>query len=124
MPEFPLDIDLGLLAEQLKREIAARELSLRGAATEIGCSPTTLARLLTGSKTPNAPDTRTLLQAVNWLGKSIGDFAKTRVPETSTIADVVVHLRALRELSEKDKDALVAIIRAAHDAYRLRSKKG
>ena len=124
MPEFPLDIDLGLLAEQLKREIAARELSLRGAATEIGCSPTTLARLLTGSNTPNSPDTKTLLQAVNWLGKSIGDFAKTRVPETSTIADVVVHLRALPELSEKDKDALVAIIRAAHDAYRLRSKKG
>jgi transcriptional regulator with XRE-family HTH domain len=124
MPEFPLDIDLDLLAEQLEREISARELSLRGAATEIGCSPTTLARLLTGSKTRNSPDTKTLLQAVNWLGKSIGDFAKTRVPETSTIADVVVHLRALPELSETDKDALVAMVRALHDAYRLQSKKG
>ncbi len=124
MPEHPLDIDLDLLAEQLEREIAARELSLRAAANAIGCSPTTLARLLTGSKTPNSPDTKTLLQAVNWLGKSISDFAKTRVPETSTIADVVVHLRALPELSNADKDALVAMVRAFHDAYRLQSKKG
>ena len=32
--------------------------------------------------------------------------------------------RSLPELDATDKDALVAIIRAAHDAYRLRAKKG
>jgi len=123
MGDFPLDIDLDLLAEQLKHEMSVRKLSLRAAATQVGCSPTTLARVLTGSKTPNLPDSRTLLQVVSWLGKSITDFSKSRVPETSSIADVVVHLRALPDLSAKDKDALVAVVRAAHDAYRLRPTK-
>jgi len=124
MADYPLDIDLDLLAEQLKRELKNRDLSVRSASEQIGCSPTTLSRLLAGSETPNLPDTKTLLQTVNWLGKSISDFSKTRVPQTSTIADVVVHLRALPELSNKDKEALVAIVRAAHDQYRLRPKKG
>jgi transcriptional regulator with XRE-family HTH domain len=124
MPDFPLDVDLDLLAEQIDREINSRGLSVRTAASQIGCSPTTLSRLLMGSKTPNLPDSRTLLQTVSWLRKSISDFTKDRVPTSSTIADVVLHLRALPELDETDKDALVAIIRAAHDAYRLRSKKG
>jgi transposase-like protein len=124
MPDYPLDIDLNLLAEQLEHEIKKRDFSVRSAALEIGCSPTTLSRLLAGAETPNLPDTKTLLQAVSWLGKSINDFSKNRVPETSTIADVVVHLRALPELSNKDKEALVAIVKAAHDQYRLRPKKG
>ena len=124
MADYPLDIDLNLLAEQLKHEINRRDLSVRSASVEIGCSPTTLSRLLAGSETPNLPDTKTLLQAVSWLGKSINDFSKNRVPPTSTIADVVVHLRALPELSHKDKEALVAIVRAAHDQYRLYTKKG
>ena len=123
MPEFPLDVDLDLLAEQLDREINSRGLSLRTAASQIGCSPTTLSRLILGKKAPNLPDSRTLLQAVSWLGKSIADFAKDRAPTSSTIADVVLHLRALPELSEKDKDALVAMVRAMHDTYRLRTKK-
>jgi transcriptional regulator with XRE-family HTH domain len=123
MADYPLDIDLNLLAEQLKHEIKKRGLSVRSASVEIGCSPTTLSRLLAGSETPNLPDTKTLLQAVSWLGKSINDFSRNRVPQTSTIADVVVHLRALPELSNKDKEALVAIVKAAHDQYRLRPKK-
>lgn len=124
MVDYPLDIDLNLLAEQLKHEITKHDLSMRSASVEIGCSPTTLARLLAGSETPNLPDTKTLLQAVSWLGKSINDFSRNRVPQTSTIADVVVHLRALPELGHKDKEALVAIVKAAHDQYRLRPKKG
>jgi transcriptional regulator with XRE-family HTH domain len=124
MADYPLDIDLNLLAEQLKHEINKRDLSVRSASVEIGCSPTTLSRLLAGSETPNLPDTKTLLQTVSWLGKSINDFSRSRVPQTSSIADVVVHLRALPELSHKDKEALVAIVKAAHDQYRLRPKKG
>lgn len=124
MAHFPLDVNLDLLAEQLDREIKSRGLSVRTAASQIGCSPTTLSRLLMGSKTPNLPDSRTLLQAVSWLRKNLSDFTKDRVPTSSTIADVVVHLRALPELSDTDKDALVAMVRALHDEYRLRSKKG
>jgi transcriptional regulator with XRE-family HTH domain len=124
MADYPLDIDLNLLAEQLKHEIKKRDFSVRSAALEIGCSPTTLSRLLAGAETPNLPDTKTLLQAVSWLGRSINDFSRNRVPQTSSIADVVVHLRALPELSNKDKEALVAIVKAAHDQYRLRPKKG
>lgn len=121
---FPLHVDLNLLAEQLAREMSIRKLSLRGAADEIGCSPTTLSRLLSGARTPNLPDSKTLVQAVNWLGKNLSDFSRDKVPSSTTIADVVLHLRALPELSSKDKEALVAMVRAAHDAYRLRPKKG
>lgn len=124
MSEHPLEINLDLLAEELKAQMKGRgDMSVRAASTEIGCSPTTLARLLSGAETPNVPDSKTILQAVSWLRKSIYDFAKGRVPESSTIGDVVVHLRAVPDLNDADKDALEAMIKAAHNAYRLRSSK-
>lgn len=116
-------VDLDLLAKGLENKIREEDLSLRTAAEEIGLSPATLSRLLRGSAAPNLPDTESLFRAVSWLGKSLSDFEKGRAPSTSSLTDVEVHLRALPGLAEKDKEALVAIVRAAHDAFKLPKKK-
>jgi transcriptional regulator with XRE-family HTH domain len=119
-----LDLDLAHLARQLKAKMETENLSLRAAANEIGCSPATLSRLLMGSSAPNYPDTKNLFRAISWLGKRVGDFERGQLlskPKT-TFADVEIHLRALPGLSEKDKEALVAIVGAAYYAT-LRTKK-
>lgn len=110
-------IDLDLLAEALQAEISRRQLSLRAAAEEIGCSASTLSRLVQGSSGGTVPDTTNLIRATSWLGSSLSDFDTSTVSEGSTINNVVVHLRALPELEERDKEMLVSILRAAHDSY-------
>jgi transcriptional regulator with XRE-family HTH domain len=117
-------VDLDLLARELQNKMREEELSLRTAADEIGCSPATLSRVLRGSAAPSLPDTENLFRAVSWLGKSLSDFENGRAPSSSSFAEVELHLRALPGVAEKDKEALVAIVRAAHDAFKFRKKKG
>lgn len=121
---IPPPVDLDHLAKELQDKMRQEDLSLRAAGGEIGCSPATLSRLLRGSAAPNWPDTENLFRAVSWLGKSLSDFEKGRSPSTSSLAEVELHLRALPGVTEKDKEALVAIVRAAHDTFRHRKKKG
>jgi transcriptional regulator with XRE-family HTH domain len=109
-------IDLDLLASHLKAEMAAREVSLRSAAGEIGCSPATLSRLLKGRAAGNSPDANNLFRSVSWLGRSIADFELGERTHTSSVADVEVHLRALPGLSHDQAEALIAMVKAAHDA--------
>ena len=116
-------VNLDLLAKELAGKMEDEDLSLRTAAAEIGCSPATLSRLLKGTDTPNIPDTNNLFRAVSWLGKSISDFEEGSSPSTSSMTEVEIHLRALPGLGQKDKDALVAMVKAAHDAFKIRKKK-
>lgn len=117
-------LDLDLLAIHLKEKIRAEGLSLRTAASQIGCSPATLSRMLKGSKGGAFPESKNLVRAVSWLGKSLTDFEAAKKPITTTIADVEVHLRALPGLDDKDVEALVALVRATHEkGMGLRSKK-
>lgn len=118
-----LSLDLDLLASHLKQQMQSKNLSLRAAAEEIGCSPATLSRMLKGSSAPNMPESLSLFRAVSWLGKSITDFEKGKRPSASTLIDVEVHLRALPGLTEKDKNALVALVKAAHNAFATPPKK-
>ena len=116
MDESALDRDL--LAQYLQEKLSAEELTLRDAAPEIGCSVATLSRLLKGNAEGIQPDTTTLIKAASWVGRSISDFQKGSRPTTSNLTEVELHLRALPELSDKDKDALVAMVKAVHDAAR------
>jgi transcriptional regulator with XRE-family HTH domain len=117
-------IDLDLLATHLKRRIQQKDLSIRAAAGEIGCSATTLARLMEGSKSSNVPDFINVMRAISWLDKRVSDFEHGGPKSPTTIADVEAHLRALRDISKADAEALVAMVRAAYDAAReLRAKK-
>lgn len=116
-------IDLDLLAQHLTSKMEEEELSLRPAAEEIGCSPATLSRLLKGADAPNYPDSITLMKAASWVGKRISDF-ETGNKTPATLADVEVHLRALPGIDAGDREALVAMVRAAYDAAsKLRSPK-
>jgi transcriptional regulator with XRE-family HTH domain len=113
------------LTTHLRNEMERRDLSIRAAASEIGCSPATLARLLQGSEAPNVPDSINLIRAATWLKKSLSDFEKGRPKRTSTLADVEVHLRALPGIAKTDAEGLVAMVKAAYDAAaQLRTKKG
>ncbi len=111
-------IELDILAHALQDRMKEKGLSLRDAAGQIGCSASTLGRLLKGAAAPNVPDTSVLLKAVNWLGRRLQDFEPSRNTTPTTLADVEVHLRALPGLGERDKEALISLVRAAHDAFR------
>lgn len=117
-------VDLDRLAKELADKMREDGLKLRQAAEEIGCSPATLSRIVKGSDAESVPDTENLFRVVSWLGKSLSDFESVRTPRSSSITDVEVHLRALSGLSEKDREALVAMVRAAHDVFKVRTKKG
>lgn len=121
MRTSPLDLDR--LARDLGSKLKEDELSLRQAAEQIGCSPATLSRLLQGSAAESTADTDSLIRAVSWLGKSLGDYDSDRLPKATTMNDVEMHLRALQDLSERDREALIAVVKAAHDAYRSKEKK-
>ena len=121
MTDTPFDFrrlaaDLG---DKMKRE----NKSLREAAGEIGTSPATLGRMLKGDEIEILPDTKTLMKAVSWVGRRIADYEPASATKSSTMAEVEVHLRALPGLDERDKDVLVAMVRAAHDKFGPRRKK-
>lgn len=111
-------IDRDLLAKHLQQRIDERNLTIRDAAAKIGCSPATLTRLLKGKGADNYPDSKTLIKATSWLGRSLSDFEPGKRPKESSMAEVEVHLRALPGLTDRDRDALVAMVKAAHDAAR------
>ncbi len=118
-------IDLDLLARHLRSKMDDEGSSARAAAEQIGCSPATLSRLLKGSASDLQPDTSTLIRAASWVGKSLADFEVGAVPVETTLADVEVHLRALPGLGSTDREALVAMVRAAYDAAsQLRTPEG
>ncbi len=116
-------VDRDRLATHLRARMEDRKLSLRAAAAEIGCSAATLARMLEGSKSPNVPDTANLIRAASWVGRGLSEFEHASARSGSTIADVEVHLRAIKDLAPEDKDALIGLVKAAYEARRLRTKK-
>ena len=125
MGDGRLNLDLDRLATYLRSKMEEENLSIRTAAPKIGCSPATLARLLQGSKAENVPDSVNLMKAASWVGKRLGDFEAGKARNTSSLADVEVHLRALPGLSKADAEGLVAMVKAAYDAAaKLRAKKG
>jgi transcriptional regulator with XRE-family HTH domain len=118
-------IDRDLLAKHLQGKVEQERLSLRQAADEIGCSLATLSRLLKGSEAPSIPDSITLLKAASWLRKSIADFETgKKESDVSSLTDVELHMRALPGIAPEDREALVAMVKAAYDAaHQLRAKK-
>lgn len=121
MTDTPFDFER--LSSDLKYRMDAEEKSLRVAAEEIGTSPATLSRMLKGDGGGVQPDTKTLLKAVSWVGRRIADYEPSSAPQESSMADVEIHLRALPGLDNRDKDVLVAMVRAAHDQFGSRRKK-
>lgn len=116
------DFDLDLLASHLRNHMDSEGLSLRKSAEQVGCGAATLSRLLQGSESQTVPSGENLIRAASWLGRSLSEFESGARPDRSNLADVEVHLRALPNLSKRDAQALVGIVKAAYDSFR-RSKK-
>lgn len=115
--------DRDLLALYLERKMEERGLSLRPAAEQVGCSPATLGRLLQGSESENIPDTVNVIRAASWLGMSLSDFERGSKKRESTLADVQVHLRGLRGISDETADSIFAMVRAAYDSAAAKEKR-
>lgn len=117
MAHAPVDLDLDALAKHLKARMEERGLSIRAAASEIGCSHATLGRLLQGTKGGSTPDSVNLIRAASWVGKSLGDLSGPHATvKSSSVADVEVHLRAIPGLAKPDADAILALVKAAISA--------
>jgi transcriptional regulator with XRE-family HTH domain len=116
-------VNLDRLAGEIAAKMREGTLSLRDAALEVGCSPATLSRFLKGASAESIPDTKSLFRVLSWLGMSLSEFESGRTPTGSTLTEVELHLRALPGITGKDKDALVAMVRAAHDSFKVRAKK-
>lgn len=113
-------IDRDLLASYLRNKMDEEELSLRRAGDQIGCSPATLSRLLSGSESDYEADTATLTAAAKWLNRTLADFELGRRPSGSSLAEVEMHLHALPEITEADARAMMAVIKALYDEKRTR----
>lgn len=109
-------LDRDRLALYLTRRMDELGLTIRSAAPQIGCSSATLGRLLQGSESENVPDTVNVIRAVSWLGMSLSDFAEAADARPSTLADIEVHLRGLRGISNETADAIFAMVKAAYDS--------
>ena len=117
-------IDKDLLASHLRHRLRQEALSQRSAAAQMGCSPATLSRLLSGSASGHGADTATLAIAALWLNRSLADFDVARRPVTSSLADIKMHLLALPQFTAADVHVVMAVVEALQEIKRKnRSKK-
>lgn len=113
-------IDRDLLASYVRNKMNEEDLSLRRAAQQIGCSPATLSRLLSGSTSDYEADTATLTAVATWLKRTLADFELARRPNESSLAEVEMHLHALPHITESDVRAMMAVIKALYEDKRKR----
>lgn len=119
-----VSVDLDLLAKHLHARMEEKSLSIRAAASAIGCSHATLGRLLQGAQAASMPDSVNLIRAASWVGKSLDELTGSVTRgKTASMADVEVHLRALPGLRSDDAEAIVAMVKAAYGAAAKRPPK-
>jgi transcriptional regulator with XRE-family HTH domain len=109
-----------LLASYLRNKMNEQELSLRRASEQIGCSPATLSRLMSGAASEYEADTATLTAATKWLNRTLADFELEKRPSETSLAEVEMHLHALPHVSEADVRAMMAVITTLYDEKRKR----
>jgi transcriptional regulator with XRE-family HTH domain len=116
----PMLIDRDLLASYLRNKMNEERISLRKAAEFMGTSPATLSRLLSGGDSQYTADTSTLNAAAAWLKRSLSDFESTRrpSPDSSSLAQVEMHLHALPDITDADARAMMAVIQTLYEQKR------
>jgi transcriptional regulator with XRE-family HTH domain len=129
-PEAIIDpVDLG---DRVRAKRRSRKLTIREAAKEIGVSAPTVSRVERGS---HLPDRRNLLRLARWASVRIDPVLHTDTrrmrnalvhdPGATTTEAVELHLRADKNLSRDDAEALAEMFRLAYEALsgrRPRSK--
>jgi transcriptional regulator with XRE-family HTH domain len=116
-------IDPVALGDRVRAKRRSRNLTIREAASEIGVSAPTLSRVERGT---HLPDPRNLLRLARWAGVRIDPVLHTdsrrlrnaviHDPGASTTEAVELHLRADKNLSRDDADALAEMFRLAYQA--------
>jgi transcriptional regulator with XRE-family HTH domain len=120
-PEPIIDpVDLG---DRVRAKRRSKQLSIREAAAEIGVSAPTVSRVERGS---HLPDRQNLLRLARWAGVRIDPVLHTdsrrarnaliHDPGASTPEAVELHLRADKNLSRDDAEALAEMFRVAYEA--------
>jgi transcriptional regulator with XRE-family HTH domain len=115
-----LGIDRDLLASYLRNKMNEQQISLRKAAELMGTSPATLSRLLNGSGSEYLADTSTLSAAATWLNKPLSEFDASRrpSPNSSSLAEVEMHLHALPDITDADARSMMAVIQTLYEQKR------
>ena len=115
-------IDPVVLGDRVRAKRRSKKLNIREAAQEIGVSAPTLSRVERG----HLPERENLLRLARWAGVRIDpvlhrDARRARNvvvhhPGESTVEAVELHLRADKNLSRDDAEALSEMFRLAYDA--------
>lgn len=115
-------IDANELGRRVRAKRRSKKLSIREAAAEAHVSAPTLSRVERG----HVPEREVLLRLARWAGFRIDALlheSARRVrnvavhgPDASTIEAVELHLRADKNLSKDDAEALSEMFRLAYDA--------
>jgi transcriptional regulator with XRE-family HTH domain len=123
-------IDPVILGDRVRAKRRSRKLSIREAAQEIGVSAPTISRVERG----HLPERENLLRLARWAGVRIdpvlhADTRRARNtlvhdPSASTVEAVELHLRADKNLSRDDAEALSEMFRLAYDALSAKQARG
>jgi hypothetical protein len=110
------------LADRVRAKRRSKGLSIREAAAEANVSAPTLSRVERG----HLPERDTLLRLARWAGVRIDPVlhevarrarnAAVHGPDASTLEAVELHLRADKNLSAEDAEALSEMFRLAYSA--------
>jgi transcriptional regulator with XRE-family HTH domain len=116
-------IDAVELGDRVRAKRRGRGLSIREAALEVGVSAPTLSRIERGL---HLPERENLLKIARWAGVRMDpvlhpDARRVRNaimhdPKGSTVEAVELHLRADKDLSRDDAEALSELFRVAYEA--------
>jgi transcriptional regulator with XRE-family HTH domain len=91
-------------------------ISLRSAAAQIGVSAATLSRVEGGAYLPERDN---LFRLLDWLGLAGGEPAvEPHPPGAATMEAIELHLRADKDLSPADADAIAQMVRLAYERLR------
>jgi len=119
-PFEPADlIDRVELGDRLRAKRRSERLSIRQVAGVTGVSAATLSRVERG----HLPDTENLLRLARWAGLAIDTTSDARAQRNeavhaasaSTIEAIELHLRADKDLSRADAEALTEMFRVAYE---------
>jgi transcriptional regulator with XRE-family HTH domain len=111
-------IDASELASRLRARRRDRALSLRDAAAEIGVSAATLSRVERGDYLPERDN---LFRLLRWLGVRTAaptTPAEPHPPGAATMEAIELHLRADKDLSPEDAEAIAQMVRLAYGRLR------
>jgi transcriptional regulator with XRE-family HTH domain len=110
------------LVRRLDAKRRSENKSLRDVSDATGVSVPTLSRVLRG----HVPERENLLRLTRWVGMTIGPMtareARNRAAhaDVGTVEAVELHLRADKNLSGADAEALADLFKIAYDRLRVR----